>query len=77
MWIEGDIGFDDLEESGGRAGVNMPVSEIASRFASTASIRDRGGYITDLISGEDINSSSRWSAAARRCGTSRRTRRCA
>jgi len=63
MYIEGSYGLDDLEEYGLLAGVNMPVTDsFALRF--DGALRDRGGYITDIVSGEDINSSSRWSARA-------------
>jgi outer membrane receptor protein involved in Fe transport len=63
MYIQGNYGLDDLEEYGLEAGVNMPVTDaFALRFDGV--IRDRGGYITDAISGNDINSSSRWSARA-------------
>ncbi|MCX7358399.1 MAG: TonB-dependent receptor [Alphaproteobacteria bacterium] len=61
MYIQGDYGLDDLEEVGLEAGVNMPVSDsLALRFDGV--VRDRGGYITDTTTGDDINSSSRWSA---------------
>ncbi|ANP45600.1 TonB-dependent receptor [Candidatus Viadribacter manganicus] len=63
MYIEGAYGFDDLEEVGLEAGVNVPVSDSLA-FRVDGVIRDRGGYITDAISGDDINSSSRWSARA-------------
>lgn len=61
MYIEGLIGADDLEETGARAGVNVPVSDtFALRLDGT--VRARDGYITDLISGDDINSTNRWTA---------------
>ncbi|MFN3464933.1 MAG: TonB-dependent receptor [Terricaulis sp.] len=63
MYLQGSYGLDDLEEYGLEAGVNMPVTDsFAMRFDGV--IRDRGGYITDAISGDEINSSSRWSARA-------------
>ncbi|WP_167755719.1 TonB-dependent receptor [Vitreimonas flagellata] len=58
MWLEGTFGFDDLEESGARAGVNVPLTDsLAVRL--DGSIRARDGYITDLISGDDINTRDR------------------
>ena len=63
MYIQGDYGLDDLEEVGLEAGVNMPVTDsFALRFDGV--VRDRGGYITDATSGDEINTSSRWSARA-------------
>ncbi len=60
MYIEGTYGFDDLEEAGLRAGVNMPLTDsFALRF--DGSVRERAGYITDLISGDEINTRDRWS----------------
>ncbi|MEZ5972067.1 MAG: TonB-dependent receptor [Hyphomonadaceae bacterium] len=61
MYIQGDYGFDDLEETGLEAGVNMPVTDSLA-FRLDGVVRDRGGYITDIAGGEDVNSSSRWSA---------------
>jgi len=63
MYIEGQYGFDDLEEVGLNAGINMPVSDTLA-FRVDGVIRDRGGYINDVTSGNEINSSSRWSARA-------------
>ncbi|MBK8542800.1 MAG: TonB-dependent receptor [Caulobacteraceae bacterium] len=61
MYIQGDYGLDDLEEVGLEAGINAPISDnFALRFDGV--MRDRGGYINDVTSGNDINSSSRWSA---------------
>ncbi len=63
MYIEGSQGFDDLQESGMRAGVNVPLSDsFAVRV--DGSIRARDGYITDTVSGDDINNRNRWSARA-------------
>jgi iron complex outermembrane receptor protein len=64
MYAEVDYGFDDLEETGMEAGVNMPITDsFALRVDGV--IRDRGGYIDDIVAGgEDVNSSSRWSARA-------------
>ncbi len=63
MYAEVDYGFDDLEEMGMEAGVNMPISDsFALRVDGV--LRDRGGYITDLAGGEDVNSSTRWSGRA-------------
>ncbi len=63
MYLQGSYGLDDLEEYGLEAGVNMPVTDsFAMRFDGV--IRDRGGYITDATSGDEINTSSRWSARA-------------
>lgn len=63
MYIEGTYGLDDLEESGMRAGVNVPLTDnFAVRL--DGSIRARDGYITDVISGEDINNRDRWTARA-------------
>jgi len=61
MYIQGSYGLDDLEEVGLEAGINAPVSDVLA-FRLDGVIRDRGGYITDATSGNDINSSSRWSA---------------
>jgi outer membrane receptor protein involved in Fe transport len=63
MYIEGTFGLDDLEESGARAGINIPVSD-ALAFRVDGSLRTRDGYITDVISGDDINDRNRWSARA-------------
>ncbi len=63
MYIQGDYGLDDLEEVGMEAGVNVPVTDSLA-FRLDGVIRDRGGYIEDATSGNDINSSSRWSARA-------------
>lgn len=61
MYIEGGYGLDDLEEMSMLAGVNVPAGDSLA-FRVDGVVRDRGGYITDAISGNDINSSSRWSA---------------
>ena len=59
MYLEALFGVDDLEETGARAGVNLPVSDnFALRI--DGSVRARDGYITDLISGDDINNRDRW-----------------
>jgi iron complex outermembrane receptor protein len=63
MYIEGEYGFDDLEETGLSAGINMPVSDSLA-FRVDGVVRDQGGYINDVVSGDDINSSNRWSARA-------------
>jgi len=61
MYIEALYGIEDLEETGMRAGVNIPVADsLAFRF--DGSLRNRDGYVTDLISGEDINTTNRWTA---------------
>jgi outer membrane receptor protein involved in Fe transport len=61
MYLESQFGFDDLEEAGMRAGVNMPLSDsFALRF--DGAVRARDGYITDLISGNDLNTRDRWFA---------------
>jgi outer membrane receptor protein involved in Fe transport len=61
MSLEGTFGFDDLEEVGTRAMVNMPLSDsFAVRF--DGSVRARDGYVTDLISGDDINNRDRYTA---------------
>jgi outer membrane receptor protein involved in Fe transport len=61
MYVEASVAFDDYEEGAMRAGVNLPVTDnLAFRLDGT--IRDRFGYITDLISGDDINDRSRWTA---------------
>lgn len=63
MYIEGLYGFDDLNETGLRAGVNVPVTDnFALRV--DGSIRARDGYITDLVSGQDIDNRNRWTARA-------------
>lgn len=61
MYIEGEFGLDDLEETGAGAGVNIPFGD-AFAVRVDGSIRARDGYITDLISGDDINTTDRWSA---------------
>jgi len=61
MYLEGQFAMDDLEETGVRAGVNIPVNDrLAFRF--DGAIRARDGYVTDLISGSDINNRDRWTA---------------
>ncbi len=63
MYLEGTYGLDDLEETGARGGVNIPVSDtLAFRFDGT--IRARDGYITDVITGDDVNTRDRWTARA-------------
>lgn len=58
MYIESSFGFDDLEEVGARGGVNIPVGDaLAFRFDGTVRVRDR--YVTDIISGDDINTRDR------------------
>jgi iron complex outermembrane recepter protein len=61
MGLEANFGFDDLEEAGTRAMVNMPLSDTFA-VRVDGSIRARDGYITDLISGEDINNRDRFTA---------------
>jgi outer membrane receptor protein involved in Fe transport len=63
MLIEGTFGVDDLEEAGARAMVNVPVNNSLA-FRIDGAVRARDGYITDLISGDDINNRNRWSARA-------------
>ncbi|HET9230268.1 MAG TPA: TonB-dependent receptor plug domain-containing protein, partial [Vitreimonas sp.] len=63
MSLEGTFGFDDLEEIGSRAMVNMPLGDTLA-IRVDGSIRARDGYITDLISGDDINNRDRWTARA-------------
>jgi iron complex outermembrane recepter protein len=61
MYIEGLLGADDLGETGMRAGVNVPLSDsFAIRI--DGSVRARDGYITDVVSGDDINNRNRWSS---------------
>ncbi len=61
MYIESTFGFDDLEEVGARAGINVPVSDsLALRF--DGSLRARDGFITDQVTGDDINTRNRWTA---------------
>ena len=60
LYIETTAGFDDLEEVGARGGVNIPVSDTMA-FRFDGSVRARDGYITDLISGDDINTTNRGS----------------
>ncbi|MCR6645239.1 MAG: TonB-dependent receptor [Terricaulis sp.] len=60
MYIEASQGFDDTEESSLKAGVNFaPADNFAFRL--DGAIRARDGYITDLISGQDLNNRDRWS----------------
>jgi len=60
IYLETQFGLDDLEEVGARGGVNIPVSDsLAFRF--DGSVRAREGYITDLISGDDLNNRNRGS----------------
>ncbi|MGD9814925.1 MAG: TonB-dependent receptor [Hyphomonadaceae bacterium] len=63
MYIEALYGIEDLEEGGLRAGVNIPVTDSLA-FRLDGSIRQRDGYITDLVSGSDINTTDRWSGRA-------------
>ena len=61
MYLEALYGLDDLNEAGMRAGVNVPFNDtFAIRLDGT--LRSRDGYITDLISDKDINTTNRWSA---------------
>ncbi|MGQ0533993.1 MAG: TonB-dependent receptor [Caulobacteraceae bacterium] len=60
VYLETTFGFDDLEEVGARGGINMPVGD-ALAFRFDGSVRAREGYITDLISGDDINTTDRGS----------------
>ncbi len=65
VWLQGNFGFDDLEEAGARAGVNVPITDnFAVRI--DGSLRSRDGYITDRIAHaqglkDDINDRDRWS----------------
>jgi outer membrane receptor protein involved in Fe transport len=63
MSIEGTYGFDDLHQGGLRAMVNMPVSDSLA-FRVDGSIRQRDGYIHDLISGRDLNDTDVWTGRA-------------
>ena len=63
MSLEGTFGFDDLEEVGTRAMVNMPLGDTFA-VRVDGSVRARDGYITDLISGDDINNRDRWTGRA-------------
>jgi iron complex outermembrane recepter protein len=63
MSLEATAGFDDLEEVGTRAMVNAPLSESFA-LRVDGSVRARDGYITDLISGDDINNRDRYTARA-------------
>jgi iron complex outermembrane recepter protein len=58
MWMEGTFGLDDLEETGARAGVNIPLTDTFAVRLDGA-VRARDGYITDLYSGDDINDRNR------------------
>ncbi|MEZ5996348.1 MAG: TonB-dependent receptor [Hyphomonadaceae bacterium] len=60
MYIEGSYGLDDLHEGGMRAGVNVPVTDSLA-FRLDGNVRARDGYITDLVSGDDLNTRNRWS----------------
>lgn len=61
MSVETELGLDDLEGSAARAMVNMPVSDTLA-IRVDGSIRARDGHITDIISGDDINTVNRWTA---------------
>ena len=63
MYIESTFGLDDLEEVGARAGINVPVSDTFA-FRLDGSLRARDGYITDLNTGDDINTRDRSSVRA-------------
>jgi outer membrane receptor protein involved in Fe transport len=63
MSLEGTLGFDDLEEAGARAMVNVPLGDTFA-VRVDGSVRGRDGYITDLISGDDINNRDRWTGRA-------------
>lgn len=58
MYLEGLLGVDDLDEGGLRAGVNVAMSDSFA-FRLDGSVRERDGYITDAISGDDINTRNR------------------
>jgi outer membrane receptor protein involved in Fe transport len=60
IYLETTAGLDDLEEVGARGGVNVPISDTMA-FRFDGSVRAREGYITDLISGDDINDRDRGS----------------
>ena len=60
MSLQSTFGFDDLEEAGARAMVNVPLSDVMA-IRLDGSLRARDGYITDLISGDDINNRDRYS----------------
>lgn len=62
-YLEGMLGFDDLEEGGIRAGINLPAGDNLA-FRIDGSIRARDGYITDVISGDQINDRDRWTGRA-------------
>jgi len=60
MYIEGLLGLDDTEEGGLRAGVNVPMGDSFA-FRVDGTIRQRDGYITDVTSGDDLNTTDRYS----------------
>jgi len=63
MMVEADGGLDDLGGGALRAMVNMPLGDnVAIRV--DGAVRDRDGYVTDVISGDDINDVSRSTARA-------------
>jgi iron complex outermembrane receptor protein len=61
MYIEALYGVDEVEEGGLRAGINAPITDTLA-IRVDGSVRQRDGYITDITSGEDINTTGRWSA---------------
>ncbi|UPT63587.1 MAG: TonB-dependent receptor plug domain-containing protein [Hyphomonadaceae bacterium JAD_PAG50586_4] len=63
MYIEALFGIEDLEETGLRAGVNVPVTDTFA-FRLDGTVRQREGYITDVTSDEDLNTTDRWSLRA-------------
>src|SRR5262249_28910096 len=63
MGLEAGYGFDDLHQSNMKAMVNVPLTDnFAVRV--DGSIRARDGYITDTISGRDLNDTNVWSGRA-------------
>ncbi|MGD9981297.1 MAG: TonB-dependent receptor [Hyphomonadaceae bacterium] len=63
MSIEGELGLDDLEGNAVQAMVNMPVSDTLA-LRVDGGMRARDGYLTDVISGDDINTVDRWTGRA-------------
>jgi iron complex outermembrane receptor protein len=63
MYIEALLGIEDVEETGLRAGVNVPVTDTLA-FRLDGTVREREGYITDVTSGDDLNTTDRWSGRA-------------
>jgi outer membrane receptor protein involved in Fe transport len=62
-WLQSDFGLDGTDELGSRFGLNVPLGD-AFAVRLDGSLRGKDGYITDLVTGDDINNRNRWSGRA-------------